>query len=227
MNPKSAVKKLLFGTGPRPARVHAGLLRGLTIESDAGVDTQQLTGLYEREILRPVRRFAARACTALDIGAGEGYYTLYFASVPGIRNVIACEPDSKRLRLLRHNLALNRGFDVKKVSVREVSVGSGGRATLDLETLLKDSIDPILLKIDVEGAEMDVLKSGAESIAKRDLMLVIETHSAALEQECIGFLERNGYECGIRKHGWYRRLVPELRHMPHNRWLIADRIGHA
>src|SRR5947209_20456554 len=95
---KSIVRNVVFGNERKPFAVNAGLLRGLKFEIDVRIDTQQLTGLYEREILSAVRRFASRARTALDIGAGDGYYTLYFASRPGIRKVIACEPDLERVR---------------------------------------------------------------------------------------------------------------------------------
>ena len=218
---KTIVRNLVFGNEVRPFAVHAGLLRGLTFEIDVRVDTQQLTGLYEREIRSAVRRFASRACTALDIGAGEGYYTLYFASRPGIRKVIACEPDLERLRLLERNLALNPAHGTEKVSVHPVCVGVAG--SQDLETLLKGNPEPMLLKIDVEGAELEVLESGKDVLGRRDLMLIIETHSPELERECHAFLRRLGYECTIRKNGWYRKIVPELRHLPHNRWLIAER----
>ena len=222
---KNLLKKLVFGNTARPVPVHAGLLRGLTFEMDAQVDTQQITGLYEREILSAVRRFASRACSAIDIGAGDGYYTLYFATRPGIRKVIACEPNPERVRLLERNLALNPSYETSKVSVRPVWVGSPGAQ--DLEKLVKDVPEPVLLKIDVEGAELDVLKSGQGCLTQRDLMLIIETHSAELERDCLEFLRGLGYECRVQKKGWYRKIVPELRHLPHNRWLIAQRAHRA
>jgi predicted RNA methylase len=218
---KTVIRKLMFGSEPRAFAVHAGLLRGLRFEIDVRVDTQQITGLYEREIRTAVRRFASRACTALDIGAGDGYYTLYFASRPGIRKVIACEPDPQRIVQLKRNLGLNPSCEVNKVSVRPVCVGTPGAQ--DLETLILNTPEPVLLKIDVEGAEMQVLESGKDCLARRDLMVIIETHSAALEQGCVDLLSRLGYQCKIQKNGWYRKLVPELRHLPHNRWLVAER----
>jgi predicted RNA methylase len=222
---KTFIRKIVFGNEQRAFAVHAGLLRGLTFEIDVRVDTQQITGLYEREIQTAVRRFASRASTALDIGAGDGYYTLYFASRPGIRKVIACEPDPKRIGQLERNLGLNPSCEANKVSVRPVCVGIPGAQ--DLETLIQNTPEPVLLKIDVEGAELEVLESGKDCLARRDLMLIIETHSLALERECIDFLKRLGYECRIRKNGWYRKIVPELRHLPHNRWLVAERANRA
>jgi len=221
---KTTVKTMLFGNKPRPYRMRAGLLRGLRFEVDVRIDTQQITGLYERELLGPVRRLAARAHSAFDIGAGDGYYTVYFAAQPGITKVVACEPDPQRSRLLQRNLSLNSSRGIERVSLLPVCVGSSKASGFqDLESLVKGSAEPVLLKIDVEGAELDVLESGRAALSRGDFLIVIETHSAELERDCAAFLEKLGYKCAIVKNGWYRKIIPELRFLPHNRWLIAER----
>jgi len=45
----------------------------------------------------------------VDAGANSGFYTLLAASLPGCRQVIACEPDPDILALLRFNIACSRG----------------------------------------------------------------------------------------------------------------------
>ena len=216
----------MFGDNLRPFAVHAGLLRGLNFLLDPRIDTQQLTGLYELEIAAAVRRLSAHARAAVDVGANDGFYTLYFAAQPRIARVVACEPDKSHLQRLESNLALNRKVMTDKVSVNPVAVGSDRSAGLrPLDELLEGCPEPILLKVDVEGAEMDVLNSGKRGLTSRKLMLILETHSASLERQCIEFLEGMGFRCSIRKQGWYRVFVPELRQLPHNRWLIAERSG--
>lgn len=226
---KTLVKNVVFGaTQPRPYEIRLGLLSGLRFEIDTRIDTQQLTGLYEREIARSVREFATRARTVIDIGAGDGYYTLFFASQPGIQKIIACEPQPDRVRLLERNLGLNPRCGRERIAVMPVCVGNT-RADkfVNLDSLLKNCPDPVLLKIDVEGAELDVLDSGRSSIVNHDVMLIVETHSAVLERKCIDYLSSIGYRCEVRNNGWYRKFVfPELRPLPHNRWFIAERADH-
>lgn len=226
---KTLVKNLMFGAQqPRAYDVRLGLLRGLRFEVDVRIDTQQLTGLYEREIARPVREFASRARSVVDIGAGDGYYTLFFASQPGIEKIIACEPQADRVRLLERNLALNGERQSERVTVLPVCVGAArADGFTDLDSLLESCPDPVLVKTDVEGAEREVLESGRRAIARRNLMLIIETHSAELERECVRYLTASGYQCEIRNNAWYRKFVPELRPLDHNRWLTAQRADRA
>src|SRR5689334_19373810 len=104
---RGLIKKALFGDTAGPRSVSTGLLRGLNFFNDPRIDTQQVSGLYEREIAGPLRRFASRARAAVDVGASSGFYSLYFAAQPGIARVVACEPDDISLQLLERNLALN------------------------------------------------------------------------------------------------------------------------
>lgn len=226
---KTLVKNVMFGAEqPKTYDVRLGLLRGLRFEVDVRIDTQQLTGLYEREIARPVREFASQARSVIDIGAGDGYYTLFFASQPGIEKIIACEPQTERVRLLERNLASNPGCRPERITVLPVCVGNPrADGFRDLDSLLETCPDPVLVKTDVEGAEREVLESGRRAIANRNLMLIIETHSAELERECVRYLNANGYQCEIRDNGWYRKLFPELRPLDHNRWLTAKRADRA
>ncbi len=55
--------------------MNRGLLKGLNFFIDPRAQSLLLTGLYEREILSAVGRFAARARTAVDVGASDGLST--------------------------------------------------------------------------------------------------------------------------------------------------------
>jgi hypothetical protein len=52
---------------------------------------------------------------------------------------------------------------------------------------------PDVLKVDVEGAEFDVLR-GLGAYAKGVKGLHIETHSLELRENCVGWLEANGFK---------------------------------
>ena len=63
------------------------------------------------------------------------------------------------------------------------------------------------IKIDADFAEFDILKSGEGLLREGQPLLLVETHSAALERDCSDFLANLGYEITI---------VPNAR-WPNNR----------
>jgi hypothetical protein len=219
---KKLLRRIIFGTTNRPRRIRVGLLRGLNFEVDANSKTQRLLGLDEKEIDTYIKSIGAVARTAIDVGANDGWYTTYFASLPNVLKVVACDPDRPLLDSLARNLRLNNLEE--KVEVHPIFVGSPqpqAQPTRTLQELLEHERPPFAIKIDVEGAELDVLKSGSAILAGQDCHLVIETHRADLERECIEYLSQLGYETTIIPNGWYRRFVPEQRPLAHNRWLAA------
>ena len=54
---------------------------------------------------------------------------------------------------------------------------------------------PRLLKIDVEGAELDVLQGARDVLKGAKPLVLVEVHSDELEKECAQFLEGLGYDC--------------------------------
>lgn len=65
--------------------------------------------------------------------------------------------------------------------------------TLDSE-LLHNPISISLLKIDVQGAEVDVLKGATSLLLEKKIKcLIIGTHSATIHKDCLAILRENNY----------------------------------
>lgn len=162
----------------------------------------------------------------IDIGANFGLHTLLGCDLVGHRGqVLAVEPVPENLRLLRRNLELN-GF-AEHCSIAEVALTDGScnrvemtiepglslAATLKpqshghkievdactLDQLLGDSYPtPSLVKIDVEGAEHNILK-GAVRLLSQKVPLLIEVHRYELSnfgsssEKLTSFLASYGY----------------------------------
>jgi FkbM family methyltransferase len=196
-----------------------------------------LTGYYEPPVSRVMQRLAPRGGTVVDAGANWGYFSLLAASAVGDRGtVIALEPDPRHLARLERNVEIN-GFT--NVSALQVAAGSNdGRVTLagydddadnrgtsritdtvsahpfdvscttiDRLTASRARVDAV--KIDVEGAELDVLTGMRDGLAAgRYAAIVLELHPALLREsridpaECIRMLEAHGYR------GWSIDLAP-------------------
>jgi FkbM family methyltransferase len=198
------------------APILAGALRGRwwLLESH-GKLLRVLLGSYEPE---QTRRFLATlrpGDSVLDVGANAGYYTLLAAARVGPGgNVWAFEPSPRNAAILRRHVALNR---LGRVRVEEAAAsdregtacfdGSGGSGTGHLaeqggtrvRTLRLDDycaehgIVPRAVKIDVEGAEGEVLAGFESTLAAARPYLFLSTHGQATHRRCVEWLQARGY----------------------------------
>jgi len=168
----------------------------------------------------------------IDIGANEGFYTLFAARRVGAEGrVLAMEPSPRELHRLRHNIAINQ---LENVVVDTRAVGrQQGKATfhiadpehngqntlgdfghqgvtavehievdlIDLDALAAEhGLNGVnVVKMDVEGAELEVLK-GAENVLGRFRPIVLfELFDASLRKQgasaaaVLDFLQQRGY----------------------------------
>jgi hypothetical protein len=225
MSLKAAFKPFIVGPpGLRPRTMKWGLLRGLAFHVDTATQSQRLVGLAEAEIVQSLRRLATLAQSALDIGANDGWYSLYLASRPNIKRILAFDPSSEAISQLRGNFALNEPAFAAKLTCYEKFIGdSDTDSTCTVDSVARDLPRPVLLKVDVDGGELDVLRGARQLLASGDALLVVETHSRELEDDCIALLAEHGYEPKVIPNGWYRLVIPERRPIAHNRWLVACR----
>jgi len=179
-------------------------------------------GVWEPEATDLVRSIVAHDMVVLDIGAHRGYYSMLFASLA--RTVVCFEINQDALVGLRTNIALN-GFD--NVEVVEKGVfSSSGTFSFDhdhidasehaigekvqcvcLDDLYGDPEPRIdLIKLDVEGAELDILK-GARKVLERDHpLLLAEVHASKLPSygyttsDFMDLVTSFGYECTPLDH---------------------------
>lgn len=211
--------------GGRKARtIPFGIYRGIRAEIDFRHQFQYYLGLWEAETHPWLRRFARGINTAIDIGAASGEHTLYFAVKTGARKVYAFEPSADLCRRIRENLALNPAAAEREVVILQQFVGEtdgNGRVTLDS---LRDSLEfPCLVKIDIDGGEVEALRGARELLRRPGVRWLIETHSLDLERGCSELLSAAGYVARIVPNAWWRAVVPEQRHSEINRWLAAYR----
>jgi hypothetical protein len=216
---KSLLKSLL-PAGLHPRRILSGLCRGLVLELDLSRDAQMWLGAYEREIHPALRRLAAAAAAFVDIGAGAGELSLWFATCHPGRPVHAYEPDPDQRSLQQRNLKNNFTAPPPHVHIHDgfIDASPGGRPLDDITARLPT---PTLVKIDTEGAEARILQSGPRLLQNRAARFLIETHSRELEESCLRLLHSAGYQTSIIPQAPWRRWLPELRPLEHNRWLAA------
>jgi hypothetical protein len=208
-------------------RIPAGIARGLRLEVRPDAPLHIYLGTAEMELARYIREFVHPGSRCLDIGGSEGYYALVLAR-RSRSDVFSFESDRAAVAQMKRNLALNPK-DGRNVTVLEAYVAHERVAAERVEALddlvrSGELFHPDFIKIDVEGAEPRVLAGARKILTTRRPHLIIETHSAALEAECIALLSEVGYTPFVVDQ---RRWLRERRPAEHNRWLIApgcDRI---
>lgn len=224
LRPISVIKNLFVKKGLRPYSIYFGVFRGLKMWLDLRNSFQVYLGLWECETFKLIKKTAKICKWYIDIGAGKGEHVLFFLKESAAEPIFALEPQVQETDILRRNLLLNKNLDTNRVIIMNKRVGTlKNHDFVTLDSLQIDRNKYGFIKIDVDGFEMSVLKSGESLLSEGKLYLLIETHSKQIEKECEEFLKEKGYICRIIKNAWWRLFIPEKRPIPHNRWIWAER----
>jgi FkbM family methyltransferase len=138
--------------------------------------------------------------TLLDCGANYGYWSVLVSSAPyGSHKAIAIEPSAQNFAKLRNNAEINGNrFEVMKCAIGaargtarlsgtkhealSITGGSGGGEdvpVIALDNLLEDGKvsagGKFLIKLDVEGVEIEAIKGGAR-LLQGDSVILCEEH---------------------------------------------------
>lgn len=217
MSVLSSLKKALLPAGRHWRTIKLGPAKGIRMQLDLSSQTQRLLGLDEQELFAPLRKLMPQCRSMVDVGANDGYYTLIFLRSPAER-IVACE-GGPMTRLIE-NAAAN-GFEPgDRFSMVNNLIGPGSTQT-PLQKVIQNLPGPILIKLDVEGAEWDVLESCLPFDRLSDLRFIVETHSLELEEKCQQWFADHGFDSSIIPNASWRWLLPETRLVAHNRWLVA------
>jgi len=158
---------------------------------------------------------------AMDIGANCGMFTIPLAKMLGKKGrVVSIEPDKKNIKLLKKNVELNNLTNVDVVEKGTYSkkgemtfylddFGTGGHSLLKSnvakkETIPIDTIDNILknlkinhvdlIKIDVEGVEIEAFKGAKKILKKSHPKIIFEALSEKKRDEIYEFLSQYDYK---------------------------------
>jgi FkbM family methyltransferase len=166
-----------------------------------------LYGDWESPVTQTLRKEIHPGMTTLDIGAHIGFYTLIMAQNVGKDGrVFAFEPNPEVQGYLRENILQNgypnvivcpvalfreEGFGVMKghdsliASLSPLPVESGGKIPMRVYDRIAAPLGigrVDLIKMDVEGAELDILFGMKELLERDHPSLVIEVHKLLLKK---------------------------------------------
>ncbi len=170
-------------------------------------------GTYEPAQTKLFAELVKPGDVVYDIGAHFGYYTLLGSKIAGRSGrVIAFEPSPSNLARLYRHIELNRCTNVKVLELAvsdhegtahfETRTGSGvghlaadGPLEVKLTSLdaLKDLPAPNVMKIDVEGAEVQVLRGMRAILGTAKPIIFLSLHGEELKNTCTEMLSSYGY----------------------------------
>ena len=229
---RGAVRALfasLLPNEPKPIRIMRGPFRGALIVMNPRNSIRKVFGLYERELNSWLEQVLRRVRRILDVGANDGYFTFgcaaAFRRLGKAGEIIAFEPQREHVDTLQESLD-RQPSATTKIRLLQTLVGSEvGPGVTILDAIRWDIGEPTcrthtLLKIDVEGAELEVLR-GATSWLKHNNYFVIEVH----EDTLLAKIESLFAEKGLRLNRLNQRPLPlvgrEMR-SEMNWWLVSD-----
>jgi len=170
---------------------------------------------FEHALLMKIPSQYVQEQVCIDAGANIGNHTIFFSKILGAKKVISFEPQHHVFDILKRNVEINNLSNVEchnaalgeKSSYAEVATGTNrnlGAVTLreskngvfPIESLDALEIPAIgLMKIDVEGMQMALLKGAIETLAKRTRAIMIELRPELNEiEEPTAFLKKLGFK---------------------------------
>lgn len=168
--------------------------------------------------------------TIIDVGSGLGDFALVVAKKFPQAKIFAFEPNPDQFKLLKENIKLN---NINNVKSYQIAVGTKKSYLLHLfsfnihsstvktnkskktikvkgirlDKFINGKVD--LLKIDCEGAEIDILKSISDNKMGLIKKIIVEYHNNIIQNEdkkIITILGKWQYKLEIKKN----QLIPEI-----------------
>jgi len=209
-----------------------GPCKGLKWIVGSGVHGMWL-GSYEADAQLLIKNCDIADTIAFDIGANVGFYSILFSRLVGPKGkVMSFEPFPRNVNYLKRHIEIN---SISNVEIHDMAIGNknglmrfdtkshhaqgriGDTGEIEVNVHTLDSIEvpalPVsIMKIDVEGAEADVLQGGKLFFKKHRPIILLSTHGEKEVKDCKKILEEYGYV-----------MFPIEQKLNCNEWLIKPK----
>jgi len=191
-------------------------------------DLRYLSGEYEPALANWLKAKMEQNYSFVDIGANAGYFSVLAAkyATNKMQRIIAIEPMAENLELIKKHMEWNNYSNIElfpfaiadsdrmvefsdspNMAANTYNEQSSLHKSSPKISIIARSLDSIcadlnlknfVIKIDVEGAELDVLKGAKKILETHKPELILATHEChvkGVEIDCLDFLHALGYVC--------------------------------
>lgn len=177
-------------------------------------------GVYEYNKRKILERYINKGEVCIDIGACRGYFTFMMASKVGKSGlVVSVEPNPDNLYWLKKAIKKNNYQNIELISgaifnkngqlplylglksgwhslAKNQGLGKITVKTIKLDDLVtkKDLKKIVLIKVDVEGAELEALQSGIKFLTKYKPLLMIDINDTPNKLGLYNYLKDLDYK---------------------------------
>lgn len=245
----SAKRRLARLAVDKVTEIESGPGKGLRFDAGPGT-RDFASGAYERPVQDALASLVRRGVVCYDVGANLGFYSVLLGRLCGpTGSVYAFEPVPGNAAMIERNARLNRmaNINVLRVALSRadgrgelllarhnggaVLRGAGvppdlaGHVAVEtraLDTLVdaREIEPPDVVKIDVEGAEMDVLQGMQKVLRSRAPAIVLE-----LDDETEAACERKLAACRSFLGALDYRVARLPNAYPDNRWFVRHLVA--
>ena len=190
---------------------------------DKHTDNGFILGFYEENLVQTLLKYIKGGSVFYDLGAHWGYFSLLAADAAGESGAVyAFEPMPINFQRLQKNICLNKikcleAFNLA-VSDRETKLKFSdtedsyantyinnqsesssievAATSIDSFIIKNEARPPDFIKIDVEGAEFDVLKGASKAIERHRPVIHLSTHEKhvkGVDSQCCSWMIEMGY----------------------------------
>jgi FkbM family methyltransferase len=206
----------------RVVRIKSGTLRGWRWITGSAPHGCWL-GSYERDSQAAFVENVREGDVVYDIGANAGFFTLLASKLAGPHGVVyAFEPLQRNLTYLERHVSLNARENVRILPIAAAARsgtarfavahnpsqgGMSDRGELEVTTRSLDDVaaegnaPPNFMKIDVEGAETQVLTGASALLRHSHPTILLSTHGWEQHERCSEILKAAGYELKLLRDG--------------------------
>jgi len=205
-------------------QVRSGAAQGLWLHLNPRTGKSYFEGAGEEDVQQLLQKHLKAGMTFYDVGANIGLFSLIAARLVGEKGrVVAFEADPEIADRLREHLARNQ-FSWARVEEKAVwseaktvyfartnpgnspdrglghVVEAAGTETIEVQALALDKFAeteraPDVIKCDVEGAEVEVIRGAQNLLKAKRPTIVCEMHSAENARLLATIFEKSGYAC--------------------------------
>ncbi|MEM9283399.1 MAG: FkbM family methyltransferase [Verrucomicrobiota bacterium] len=191
----------LIGKKPKKLKILRGPFKGATVYLNPSNSRRKLFGLYEHVLNDWIIKYSQGKGFVFDVGANTGYDTYGFAYLLSKGNkekstIVAFEPEAAQFP----ELVTPSTWDCYSESEIEIIEKFAGAEDNDSTTTLDRALEERphlnqqqgLIKVDVEGAETEVMKGATHLLSRENVSWLIEIHGKDLIPEISAYFSSAG-----------------------------------